>query len=275
MGCSMMKHRYDRPNVKYITKQWVHENCKTITTRDIGLLKLLYENKRRLLRRDQIERLYPVFESTKVLNRRLKFLFQKHVIDRIYPPVGLNQGSSQQHICLDRAGIILLEIDNYNKPIIYDEFHTRRLPLGWEHKVLINEYECVLKNIDGQLIKYIVEDPIPYNDTKLIPDIACVIRHDTKGYNLFLEIDLGTEDIPRVKEKLDNYKHLYLSEAWKSHPICSIFKTKVFPKVLFFTKGVRRIKTLQEYTKESSIQFRFYLHEQAKDILEKIKKTST
>ena len=98
--------KYNRPEIKQVTKQWVSENVKNINERDIGLLKLIYENKRRLLRRDQIQRLYPVFESISVLNRRIRKLYELYVLDRFYPKVGTGEGSSQQHICLDRAGLI-------------------------------------------------------------------------------------------------------------------------------------------------------------------------
>ena len=88
---------YTRPDIKTITKQYAKENYKSITERDMGLIKTFIKNNRRLLRRDQLERLYPAFASADRLNKRLKLLFQKHIIDRIYPPVGLGQGSSQQY----------------------------------------------------------------------------------------------------------------------------------------------------------------------------------
>lgn len=251
--------RYSRPEVKQITKQWVRENCQWVTERDMGLLKLLVECK--LLRRDQIERLYPKFPSTDFLNKRLSILYKRHLIDKVYPSVGLGKGSSKQHICLDRAGLLLLDIEKYNKPIKTDKDGNRSLPLGWEHKVMINEYECqireITKSLGGQVVSYHTETPLPYNDTKLIPDIFCLIKCNGRGYMFFIEVDLGTEDIPYVKSKIDSYTDYYTSRAWVRQSWAKVFKTPTFPRVLFLTENDRtkRINSIREYTKGLSVRF--------------------
>lgn len=265
-----MASRYDRPEVKQISKQWVRENCKNITERDMGLLRLLRD--RRILRRDQIEQLYPEFASTDRLNKRLKLLYKLHVIDKIYPPVGLYQGSSQQHICLDRAGIILLDIDKYNKPISTDPSGGKHLPLGWEHRVLINQYECnirrIVSSLGGEVIEYITEESWKYGDGKIIPDIFCLIKCNGKGFPLILEVDLGTEDIPYVKGKIDNYHKYYMSKEWTKLGWCSKFKNPKFPRVLFLTEGRgKRVSTLKEYTKDSILRFSIGTHSEFEDTL--------
>lgn len=265
-----MAGRYERPEVKQITRQWVRENCKNITERDMGLLRLLQT--RRILRRDQIEQLYPEFASTDRLNKRLKALYKLHVIDKIYPPVGLYQGSSQQHICLDRAGILLLEIDKYNKPITTDSYGGKHLPLGWEHRVLINQYECDIKRIassvGGEVMDFRVEESWAYSDTKLIPDIFCLIKCNGKGFPLILEVDLGTEDIPYVKGKVDNYHKYYMSKEWTRLDWSRKFKNPHFPRVLFLTEDRgKRISTLKEYTKDSIVRFSFGSHNEFESML--------
>lgn len=258
--------KYNRSEIKQITKQWVRENVKNITERDKGLLKLLYENKRRLLKRDQIQRLYPVFESISVLNRRLRKLYESYVLDRFYPKVGTGQGSSQQHICLDRAGLILLEIDKYNKPINYDNNGNKVLFLGWEHKILLNEYECIIRElvskIDGDILIYKVEENISFFDTQFVPDIFLMIEHLGKGYVFFIEVDLGTEDIPYIKRKINLYKDYYLSKQWIMEDWVKLFSVPTFPRILFFTNDGRykRIETLQSYVSELSVKFHFGFH---------------
>lgn len=258
--------KYNRPEIKQITKQWVSENVKHITERDMGLLKLLYENKRRLLRRDQIQRLYPMFESVSVLNRRLKKLYELYVLDRFYPKVGTGMGSSQQYICLDRAGLILLEIDKYNKPINYDNNGNKALFLGWEHKVFLNEYECIIyslvKDIEAQILIYKVEEPILFLDTQLIPDIFLMIEYLGKGYLFYIEIDLGTEDIPYIKKKINSYKDYYLSKQWIMESWTQLFQKPTFPKILFITNDGRykRTETLKSFTSELSIKCIFGFH---------------
>src|SRR6185312_61469 len=185
--------KYDRPEVKQITKEWVVQNCMNVTDRDLGLLKLL--GSRRLLRRDQVQRLYPEFPSSDYLNKRLSILFRKHLIDRVYPQVPVGMGSSQQHICLDRAGISLLGLENYTKVIRPDDIGNRSLPLGWRHIIKINDYECDIRELEGvEVLEYDIENPLPYNDTRLIPDIFCFLKSGGRGYLFFIEVDLGTEN---------------------------------------------------------------------------------
>lgn len=272
----MICRKYDRPEVKQVTKMWVKENCKNITDRDIGLLRLLLNNKRRLLRRDQLERLYPEFGSTAVLNRRLKTLYRMHVLDKIYPSVGLGEGSSQQYICLDRAGILLLGLEKYNKPITTDLVGNRSLFLGWEHKVFINEYECMIRevvnNIGGKVILYKVEEPYYYSDNRLIPDMFVFIMYGGKGYVFYIEVDLGTEDIPYIRDKLDKYKEYYMSRTWVKEKWTKAFSTPPFPRVLFITEDGRskRVKTLRDHVEGGSIDFRFMYHSEFKEMFKNI-----
>jgi hypothetical protein len=255
----MMNSKYARPEVKQVTKQWVRENCLNVTDRDLGLLKLIAD--RKLLRRDQIQALYPKFPSTDFLNKRLKTLYQKHLIDKIFPQVGLGMGSSKAHICLDRAGIIYLDMEDYNKPIKTDKNGMRSLPSGWEHTVAINDYECRIKEFfQGEhsvILKYWTELPHPYNDTFLKPDITFLVKHKGKGFLFFVEVDLGTEGMTQVKNKLDSYKDYYMSKRWINTEWARLFKTPVFPRVLFFTEDGRqkRIDSLREHIQDSSVRF--------------------
>lgn len=268
-----MMSKYNRPEIKQITKQWVKENVKHITERDIGLLKLLYENKRRLLRRDQIQILYPYFESVGVLNRRLKILYEQYILDRFYPKVGIGQGSSQQHVCLDKAGLILLDIDKYNKPINYDKNGNKVLFYGWEHKILLNDYECIIcqliSNIGAKILIYKVEETILFSDKKFIPDIFILIEYQGKGFVFYIEVDLGTEDIPYIKRKINQYKDYYLSKQWLLEKWVELFEIPTFPHILFLTNNGRhkRIETLKNFTDELSIKCTFGFHSEIEMII--------
>ena len=263
-----MNRKYERPEVKQVTKQWVRENCKNLTERDLGLLKIVQEHK--IIRRDQLQTLYPHFPSTDFLNKRLKMMYQKHLIDRIYPSVGLGKGSPKQHICLDRAGAILLELDKFNKPIQLDSQGARSLPLGWEHRIMLNEYKCsmveVCKSIGAQLKLCWIERPYLYNDTKLIPDMTCLILYNNRAHLFFVEVDLGTEDTLYIKKKIDSYKDYNMSRRWHKEKWSQIFKTPTFPKILFFTENgrMKRKLTLENYTSDSSINFLYGFHENFK-----------
>ena len=266
-----LNRKYERPEVKQITRQWVRENCKNITERDLGLLKIIQQH--RIIRRDQLQVLYPEFPSTDFLNKRLKMMYQKHLIDRIYPAVGLGKGSPKQHVCLDRAGAILLDLEKFNKPIQIDQQGVRSLPLGWEHRIALNQYKCsiveVCKSLDAQLKLCWIERPYVYNDTKIIPDITCLILHKGKGHLFFLEVDLGTEDTLYIKKKTDNYKDYYVSKRWYNEKWAQVFKTPVFPQVLFFTENGRakRKNALEDYTRDSAVSFMYGFHEHFKSSL--------
>jgi hypothetical protein len=268
--------KYYRPEVKRITREWVRDNCKHVTERDLGLLRLIYN--KRILRRDQIERLYPEFASTDRLNKRLKVLYQKYLIDKVYPDVGLGQGSSKQHVCLDKAGLILLEAEGYNSPIYFNSVGQRSLRQGWEHKVTLNEYECMIREVTNEIgaeVKmYEVEKSHPYLDTKLIPDIFCLIKYKGKGYTFFIEVDLATETVPQLKDKIDSYRDYFLSKSWTKQPFASLFKNPMFPRILLFTEEnhTRRVNILEEYTDEWSLRFTYGFHSQFKQKLEDILK---
>lgn len=265
-----MASKYERPEVKTITRQWVHDNCQYVTDRDMGLLRVLAQNK--LMKREHIQKLYPMFPSTDRLDKRLTDLYRLHVIDRVYPPKGLNKGTNQQHVCLDRAGVILLDLKRYNKPI-KDIDGIKTLPLGWRHMVSLTEYRCgiqeVCNEIRGKVLVYEVEQPHKFGQKTLKPDIFCLISIGGKGKLLFIEVDLGTEDVEYVKAKLDSYRDYYMSKAWVSLEWAKIFKTPIFPRVLLLTENNRpkREKTLHDHVKESMLKYHIGSHETFKSIL--------
>lgn len=264
----------ERQEVKQITKRWVMDNCTNVTERDMGMLKILAN--RRLLRRDHIQSLYPKFPSTDYLNKRLSILYNKHIIDRIYPPVGMGKGSSKQHICLDRAGIILLGMDKYNKPIQYDTEGNKSLFMGWKHRIALNDYECRIREYcnshDLSIIKIESEKDHPYHNTKIIPDIFLFIKNNTKGHLFFIEVDLGTEDLPYVKDKMQGYVNYYMSKSWIREKWARVFKNPTYPQVIFLTEEGRnsRVKSIQDHVNSYSLKFHVGFHSELTKILNSI-----
>jgi len=268
-----MNRKYARPEVKQVTRQWVRENCKNVTDRDKELLKVI--EKHRILRRDHIEILFPEFPSSDYLNKRLAILYKMHMIDRTYPQVGLGEGSSKQHVCLDRAGMILLDNETYNKPIRPD----KSLPLGWEHIVTLNDYKCRItqffKKIGGKVLYCELEQTCRFSGKKLIADIILIVQHNKKGHSFIIEVDLGTENLPFLKKKIDSYRDYYLTKTWVGEPWARVFKTPVFPRVLLMTENGRvgRINSLREYTKDSGgIRFLVDQHNNLEKIFHSITK---
>jgi hypothetical protein len=271
----------DRQEVKQITKQWVRDNCKYITERDMKLLELLYV--RRFLRRDQIEGLMPgVFASTDKLNRRLKKLYELHVIDRIRPKVGMGMGSSKHYVCLDRAGFLLLDVKPYK--YIQERDGIKFLNQKWEHLAMIHDYEIMVRELAKEMgmvgLCYWVEEPIYYDNTSVIPDLLCVIQKDNEyPISFFIEVDLDTENIPALKGKVENYRNCYMSKTWTKEEwaldIRRAFPNKPvqFPRILLFTNDglTRRVNTMREYVKDTgSLKFHVDYHSNARKIIEKI-----
>lgn len=265
--------KYKRDEVKQISRHWVKENCRGITERDLGLLKAIH--KRKLLRRDQIQCLYPEFPSTDRLNKRLKHLYNKHVIDRAFPSLDPGKGSSQQHICLDKAGAILLGLERYNKPI-KDVRGNKSLYMGWEHQITINQIECYLKELSNEIgivMKlFQVEKKMEYNDTRIIPDILCLIISKNRGFLFFIEVDMNTENTKILKDKIDNYVNYYSSKVWVGEKWARLFKTPTFPRIIMLTEAgkERRKKSLQDYSKDQPLDFLVGFHEDFKTIVKSI-----
>lgn len=269
--------KYDRPEIKQVTKQWVSENCDHILVdRDWELLELL--DKYRLLRRDQIQALLPgAFPNEDRLQRRLKRLYELHIVDRICPKLGVGEGTSKQHVCLDRAGFMLLEKEQ-NK-YIQGKDGNKSLPSNWKHKIAIYDYEVLIRNIvesiGGEVIDRWVEDPIKHNNTSLIPDLMVVVKY--KRYHILaIEVDLCTEDVKTVRGKFENYKQCRHAGTWAHKDWATMFKNPVFPKILFFTNNGRaqRVERLGKIASEeySGLRIKVDFHENAREVIQTILK---
>lgn len=235
-----------------VSKTWVEENSQNLTSRDEGLLKIIHQ--KRYLKRDQIEILYPHFASTNVLNRRLKTLFEKHFIDRFYPSVRTGEGSSQQYVCLDRAGAVLFDLGPFRKPIRYGPEGERYLPQDWRHHSLIIDAECAIRKEFDVVLMEQEERRIFGRDRILIPDILTIVRVQNKGGAFFLEVDMGTEDIGIIREKVERYKQYYWSRAWMREKWVGLFKAPIFPSLIFLNNSSeQRREAIRRCTKESNL----------------------
>jgi hypothetical protein len=250
--------KLDRPEVKRITKEWVRDNCRSIVTdRDMEILKLLNAKKRRLLRRDQIQALLPgLFPNEDRLQRRLKQLYSYHIIDRICPKVGLGEGSSKQYICLDRAGVILLGEDyNEHNKMIVDNDGNKSLISGWRHRVAINDYEILVRDIvnglGGKVLQHKTEKPVPYGNNTVIPDLFFMVHCDGRTSVFFVEVDRGSEDVPFLAKKFDKYRECFRYKQWMkmewAKAYAKAYGSVPFPKVLLFTEDGRskRVESLR------------------------------
>lgn len=257
----------DREPIKYITKSWVQENVKNITKRDLELLKIIYENK--IVTRDQLITLHPSFsnkrQSVNIINRRLKVLYDNYCIDRVQPTVGIGEGSSQYHITLDRAGAILLGIENFRSIVIYDpsSYPSKRLPMYYKHTIGIVDMKCtiteLLREIEGEIVYWGLEEEnkIHFKFKKeftLKPDVIAILRKNQNGFIFFYEHDQGTEFRNIIKAKIEAYAAYRLSNIWINQRWAKIMKVPTFPTLVILTAGdEKRIEWIEKISKSSGI----------------------
>lgn len=119
-------------------------------------------------------------------NRRLRILYDLHCIDRYFPPA--KEGSSKQHVVLDRAGARLLNIKNFNK--------KNTLPGNYFHTILQVEFKIRAKHHGwgwGAL------------ETDFGPFRADIYY---ESINAAVEIDCGTETHTTLKRKAKKYNQV-------------------------------------------------------------------
>ena len=260
--------KLERPEVKYVSHAWVENNCARLTERDIRLLRLIWQL--RLCSRSQVQAISPDFthlsQQCLILNNRLRVLFEKYCVDRIFPSVPLYSGTSQAHYALDKAGAILLELKNWH-PIIKYKGGVRILPITARHTLFTNEIVKILtvlaRENQVEILRLLRE-----NENKrqfvsngrqytLIPDLFIILRHINKGALAFIEVDMATEDLNVMKKKVENYNAYLYSNTWKEEWKWS--KNPVFPKVFIIINNernvTRRIKALRQLAQKSSVKF--------------------
>lgn len=200
--------------------------------------------------------LLPSFSRVDVLNRRIRTMYHQHLIDRIYPPVAIYSGSSQQYVCLDAGGYIVLDQKPRRKSIRnVDGILT--LPIDWRHYSRIVDTECFLIKLESEgylrTIYRSVEQPFRYGNRMIIPDLFAVVSKHY-GHAIFFEIDMGTEDIGRIRRKIGQYNQYYESNAWEGEDWTKAFKDAPFPKIMFLTTdNVKRIREIERVVSDYEV----------------------
>lgn len=127
---------------------------------------------------------YKKNKSIKNCNRRLAILFHEmYCIDRYFPPV--DDGSSRQHLFLDRAGAMVINLDRFYK--------LNTPPLRWKHHILVTEFDIKAYNKGygwGRL-----EHKIANQQADLY----------YPNYRIVVEIDTGSECHQTLLDKINGY----------------------------------------------------------------------
>lgn len=196
-----------------------------LTARDRRIAFDCFEH--RVLTSEQLRRLHFTHERT--ARRRLTQLHQQRVLDRFRPAWQQRQGSTPYHWVLDEAGAYL----------VADELGVDRADLHWRHadalaiaasaklahQVAVNELITRLaaeaRQAGGQLTEWYGE-----RSTRqllggvVIPDSYAVLEHEGQLLHLLVELDRGTEDHKRLRDKATGY-----SRALPRSPLANLKPT--------------------------------------------------
>lgn len=228
-----MTSKWEREVISRITRAWVDMHCRWVTERDFGILRLVDQFS--MLTTKQLAILHPEFcclrDPINGLNRRLRKMWQHHILDRAWFEMGYGEGTSPAVYAVGSAGAKILEV-KYTTPFKLDTRGTLVLPTQASHKLGVNDMACELTKLD-LLSGWQSEFKILSKTADAFVD-----------FPLFLEYDTGTEDrgcknkFPTVMTQLEKkYRSAFIA-GWNHKGI--------FPAVIFVTKDKDRVKPLRD-----------------------------
>lgn len=227
-----------------------------LTERDRKIILAVYEH--RLLRRDQIERLF--FTQTSSCNQRLMRLYQHGYLERIFKPVSF--GSSQAVYALDKNGAdsVAKELGIDRTKINWKRKNNKVEMLFLEHTLAISEFYTNLilslrKRPDIELLFWKRESkelndrvPDPEGRRKYLtvsPDAFFGIQTPPGKSYFFLEVDMGTMPLTRFKTKIIAYR-----QYWKTGKYTERYRFRSF-RMITVANTERRLENLQKVTREA------------------------
>ncbi len=226
-----------------------------LTLRDKAIILSVYQN--RLMRRDQIQRLFFPDASLPACNMRLRKLYEHRFLDRLLKPVVV--GSAQAVYALDKHGADVVAttamIDRHR--VNWKRDHNRVEFLFMDHTLAVTEFKVNLdlalrERDDVDLAFYQRENkslqtrvPDPGGKKKYLvvaPDAFFGLRTVDGNSYFFLEVDMGTEALRRFAEKVAAYK-----QYWKFGKYTKAHSFNHF-RVLTVAESERRLVNLIDST---------------------------
>jgi len=192
-----------------------------ITPRDRHLIHTVYTH--RVLRRDQIERLY--FPSKNTANARLRRLHLHGYLARRRLPVEYGQGSGQWLYMLARRGAQLLaQTQGIGiEDTAWRRSHNHVSTLFLEHTLMVNDFRIAMtlaaKQTGARIERWLREEDLKQRPDRvwlasthgrrrqvaLIPDAYCTLAESDRRAHFFLEADRATESNGRWSQKVEAY----------------------------------------------------------------------
>ena len=202
-----------------------HERVKTLYRMEEGandrrIVQLVYDY--RLLSQRQLERL--LRRSKPTVQRLLRRLYDHRYVERVFLPLA-TFGSSPALYVLDKQGIDLLRrmgVEDFTG--VPDKTVS---PMYIEHTLAINEFRIAVAQAceahGWQLTRWLTENELKADydrvrirarktRTALIPDSFFTLVVPEKGTtHFFLELDRGSEELKRFRDKVEAYVAYYKS----------------------------------------------------------------
>ncbi len=233
---------------------YVDRHAYELSERDLAVLKTLLRV--RFATSRQIQRVH-VYDGTPLGNTRvaariLKRLADQRIITRLPRQVGgVRAGSASMVLTLARPAIALLS--RGTSPV-----RTPKLPgeqyIG--HALAVTELYVGLKELEREdklTVKSFQVEPRRdvgvYGRQLLRPDANVKTHIGQYAYYWFIEMDLGTERRPQLRQKLDAYTK-YWARGREQH------QTGVFPKVLFLVPDDSRKAVIDQLVQRLPIHHR-------------------
>lgn len=211
----LLLNRFPKEREKYeeytsfITKEKVEYAKAKVDEQDLKILKLI--NTMKISTSQQISRLLFKTHSIRYTNRRLQKLFELGCIDRFFPLKEFTKRSDFVHVVLGSVGAKLLKIEKFRK--------IKTLNQNWRHTVMVNEIFSVFSlkfkiNSWRREIKISWEDHSTKKHTQQ-PDVFVRYVNQNKEKFAFIEMDMGSESIGTLLNKVKNYINYYKTYEFK------------------------------------------------------------
>lgn len=117
-------------------------------------------------------------------NRRLRLLYDLHCINRYFPPT--TEGSTLQHVTLDRAGAKVLGLEQWNR--------IEALPITYRHTIQVGEFRILAREYGLGWGRH----------EYLLGSVRADIYYP--DHRIAVEIDTGTETHTVLKRKAMSYR---------------------------------------------------------------------
>ena len=242
-----------------------------LTDRDKQIILAVYRY--RFLNAHQIEALlFPPDEAKgrsrkQACQRRLQRLFHNGFLARMPLPIVLGAGRAPYVYALDERGadIVAVELGVDRPSVAWKPTDNHVKPLFLDHAQAVNTVRVVVERLsacgqvslgrwidDSALHAKEMQEKLPHRMhgariTRIIPDayFALEISPDRPAAHFFLEVDQGTMNNSRWKEKILAYLHFRQSGRSEKH-----FQTRNF-RMLTVTTSIRRLENLKQTTEKS------------------------